>query len=132
RNGKYQLQRRKGSQVTLVNQATDWSLDMSTHGILCVAFTPDSRMFITGHEDSHVRIWDSETGGLTATLRGCTDAVWSVAVCQVGNGSHRVAAGARDGSVVVWDAGTGEEIAKLTAADVAVSCLRWSEQGDKL
>jgi len=132
RNGKYLLERRKGSHVTLVNQATDWRLDMSAHGILCVAFTPDSRLFITGHDDSLVRVWESETGGLAATLQGCTDAVWSVAVAASEAESYRIAAGAKDGSVLVWDLASREEVARLPPADVSVSCLRWSEQGDKL
>jgi bla regulator protein blaR1 len=132
RNGKYLLERRKGSHVTLVNRALDWRLDMSTHGILCVAFTPDSRLFVTGHEDGLVRVWDSETGGLAATLRGCSDAVWSVSVAPGQSGEFQVAAGGKDGSVLVWDLGSHEQVAWLPPAESSVSCLRWSPRGDKL
>ena len=132
RNGKYRLERRKGSHVTLVNQAIDWRLDMSTHGILCVAFTPDSRDFITGHEDGLVRVWDSETGGLVTTLRGCSDAVWSISISPGRTDEYLVAGGAKDGSVVVWDLESGEEMARLAGSASSVSCLRWSSRGDKL
>jgi hypothetical protein len=132
RNGKYRLERRKGSHVTLVNQATDWRLDMSTHGILCVAFTPDSRSFVTGHADGLVRIWDSETGGLASTLRGCTDAVWSIAVSASIDDDCQLAAGGKDGSVLVWNLASGEETARLPPTDLSVSCVRWSPSGDKL
>jgi bla regulator protein blaR1 len=132
RNGKYRLERRKGSHVTLVNQAIDWRLDMSTHGIVCVAFTPDSRLFVTGHEDGLVRVWDSETGGLVSTLRGCSDAVWSVAVSPPQNDEYQVAAGTKDGAVLVWELGSGEEVARLAPSASSVSCLRWSPNGDKL
>jgi len=132
RNGKYRLDRRKGSHVTLVNQAIDRRLDMSTHGILCVAFTPDSRSFVTGHEDGLVRVWDSETGGLAATLRGCSDAVWSVAVSARQNDEYQIAAGAKDGAVLVWDLRSGDEVARLAPSSTSVSCLRWSPQGDRL
>jgi beta-lactamase regulating signal transducer with metallopeptidase domain len=132
RNGKYRLERRKGSHVTLVNQATDWRLDMSAHGILCVAFTPDSRLFVTGHDDSLVRVWESETGGLAMTLKGSSDAVWSIAVAAAGAEIYHVAAGARDGSVLVWDLASGDELARLPPTESSVSCLRWSSQGERL
>jgi WD40 repeat protein len=105
---------------------------MSTHGILCVAFTPDSRLFVSGHADGLVRVWDSETGGLAATLRGCSDAVWSVAVAPGQSGEYQVAAGGKDGSVLVWDLGSREQVSWLPPSESSVSCLRWSPQGDKL
>jgi beta-lactamase regulating signal transducer with metallopeptidase domain len=132
RNGKYRLERRKGSHVTLVSEPSGWRLDMSTHGILCVAFTPDSRQFVTGHSDGVVRVWDSETGGLAASLKGCTDAVWSVAVAQLEAANCQVAAGAKDGSVLVWNLASGDELARLPPSESSVSCLRWSSRGEAL
>lgn len=131
-NGKYRLERRKGSHVTLVNDASNWRLDMSTHGILCVAFTPDGRQFVTGHGDGAVRVWDSETGGLVASLKGCTDAVWSLAVTQHDAERCRVAAGPKDGSVLIWDLASGDELARLPPSESSVSCLRWSSRGETL
>jgi bla regulator protein blaR1 len=131
-NGKYQLQRQKGSQVTLINQATNWRLDMSAHGILCVAFTPDSRHFLTGHYDGLVRAWHSDTGGLVGTLKGSNGAVWSLDITAGDSANCLVAAGAKDGSILVWDFTSGDEVARCAPLDSSVSCLRWSPQGDRL
>jgi WD40 repeat protein len=131
-NGKYRLERRKGSQVTLVNGDTGWRLDLSTHGILCAVFTPDSRQFLTGHRDGIVRIWDSETGGLAGSLKGGSDAVWSIAVTRTATGNDWVAAGNKDGSVFVWDLSSGDELAHLPPSESSVSCVRWSPRGDSL
>jgi len=130
-NGRFQLERRRGVEVTLVDQATDFRLNMTDHHILCAAFTVDSRLFVTGHGDSQIRVWDSQTGGYVSSLKGSSDAIWSVAVTK-GYGSEYVAGGAQDGSVIVWNLKTGDEVARLPAAGVAVSCLRWSHNGDKL
>ena len=132
RNGKYSVQRRKGSQVTLVNQATNWRLDMSAHGILCVVFTPDSRHFLSGHDDGLVRAWDSETGGLASTFKGSSSAVWSLDVTPSDSANCLIAAGAKDGSIVVWDFTSEDEVARFAPLDSSVSCLRWSPQGDRL
>jgi WD40 repeat protein len=118
--------------VSLVNQLTDWRLDMTAHGIRCVAFTPDSNQFVTGHEDGVVRIWDSDTGGLVASLRGATEAILSIDVTSDDSANRRVAAGSKEGSIVVWDLASGDEMARVTASDSSVSCLRWSPQGDRL
>jgi bla regulator protein BlaR1 len=131
-NGKYRLERRRAAQVSLVNQLTDWRLDMSSHGIRCVAFTADSNQFFTGHEDGVVRVWDSETGGLVMSLKGSTGPILSIAVGPGDSATRRVAAGSRDGNVIVWDSASGEEVARAAPVNSSVSCVRWSPQGDRL
>jgi beta-lactamase regulating signal transducer with metallopeptidase domain len=131
-NGKYRLERRKAAQVSLVNQLTDWRLDMTAHGIRCVAFMPDSQQFVTGHEDGIVRVWDSDTGGLVTSLRGANGSVLSIDVASDASANRRVAAGSKEGSIIVWDLASGDELARMTVSDSSVSCLRWSPQGDRL
>src|SRR5205823_6042700 len=129
-DGRYVLQRRTGLDVTLISQADDFRLNLREPPILCAAFTPDSRSFVTGHGDSQVRVWDSQTGGHIATLRGSTAAIWSVAVAAEISGGYRVAAGSEDGSVVVWDLAAQQEVARLPslAADAStiVEAAHWS------
>jgi hypothetical protein len=128
-NGKYQLEARTGRKTTLVHAESNWRLDLSSHRIDCASFSPDSRLFATGHADSVVRIWDSETGGLLVSLKGSSAAIASVAFAPDG---FRVAAGADDGSLLVWNRATGDELARLPRQPAPVSCLRWSRRGDRL
>jgi beta-lactamase regulating signal transducer with metallopeptidase domain len=128
-NGKHRLEARTGRRTTLVNVESDWRLDLTAHQIACASFSPDSRVFATGHDDSSVRIWDSETGGLLASLKGSEAPISSVAFAPEGT---RLAAGAADGGVLVWDWAEANEIAKLPRQSAPVGCLRWSPQGDRL
>jgi WD40 repeat protein len=105
---------------------------MTDHRIHCAAFTPDSRLFVTGHEDSQVRVWDSETGGLVSVLKGNTSAVWSLDVAVKSGGGYLVAAGSRDGSVMIWNLASGDELTHLPPSGVSVSCVRWSHDGHQL
>ena len=128
-NGKYRLEARTGRRTTLVNVESDWRLDLTAHQIACASFSPDSRIFATGHDDSTVRIWDSETGGLLTSLKGSEAPISSIEFAPEGT---RLAAGAADGGVLVWNWAEANEIAKLPRQSAPVGCLRWSPQGDRL
>ena len=129
-NGKYRLEARAGRKTTLVHVAADWRLDLSSHKIVCASYSPDSQMLATGHDDSIVRIWDCETGGISALLRGSESAITSVAFAPDG---RRIAAGTANGDVHVWDSATHDEIARIQLQQPAgVSCIRWSNRGDRL
>ena len=128
-NGKYRIEARAGRRTTLVHVESGWRLDLSAYKIACVSFSPDSRTLATGHDDSIVRVWDCETGGVLYSLKGSEAAIASLAIDSTG---QRLAAGAADGSVLVWDLVGGEQIARLARQDVPVSCVRWSHTGDRL
>jgi len=129
-NGKYRLEARAGRKTTLVHVASDWRLDLSSHKIACASYSPDSQTIATGHDDSVVRIWDCETGGISALLRGSESAITSVAFAPDG---RRIAAGTANGDVHVWDWTTHDEVARLQRQQPGgVSCVRWSSRGDRL
>ena len=128
-DGKFKLQARTGRRTTLAQAATDFRLDMTAHQITCAAFARDSITFATGHDDNLVRRWDSETGGLLKAYKGCESPITSV---QLSPDGRLIAAGTRDGQVLVWDVETAEETARFTASPSSISCLRWSALGDKL
>jgi WD40 repeat protein len=44
-----------------------------------VTWSPDSQTIATGSDDSHIRLWDIESGQLVRTLEGHQGAVLSVA-----------------------------------------------------
>jgi hypothetical protein len=136
-NGKHKLEARTGHRVTLSDIDLPSRLDLSSHRIRAASFSPDSRRFVTAQDDDNrVRLWDSNTGELLKRLLGSEAAVKSVAFAPDG---RRVAAGAEDGSVLIWDVGAAgetdappQELARFPRGDAPVSCLRWSRQGDRL
>ncbi|KAG8718706.1 hypothetical protein FRC08_004613 [Ceratobasidium sp. 394] len=71
-----------------------------------VAFSPDSRRFVSGLDDGTVRIWDAETGDpVLEPLKVHTEAVQSVAFSPNG---RWIASGSNDRTIRIWDAETGE------------------------
>jgi hypothetical protein len=102
---------------------------------LAVAFSPDSSLMVTGHNDTMVRIWDVSTGGLRALLRGHMQPVWAVAFSPDGT---RVASASgnpatnEDSTVRLWDVATRAQIAVLQGHSGAVLAVAFSPDGKLL
>jgi bla regulator protein blaR1 len=136
-NGRYKLQAHTGHRTALIDvervSKLD-KLDLSFYRILSASFSPDSRLLVTGQEDdSAVRLWNCENGEFKFLLKGSEAAITAVAFAP--DGQH-VAAGAADGSVLVWSVDEEEReeepIARLPRQDTPVSCVRWSKDGARL
>ena len=128
-DGRHRLEARSGGRILLAGTPDAFRVDLSAHQIRCASFAPDSDTFATGHPDALVRLWESESGGLKASLQGSQAAITTVHISPDG---LLVAAGAADGGVLVWDIASGDVIAQLPPGNVAASCVRWSKQGDRL
>ncbi|MFC9534300.1 NB-ARC domain-containing protein [Streptomyces sp. NPDC056975] len=76
-----------------------------------VAISPDGTWLATGSGDETVRLRDRDSGRLTATLTGHTDAVLSVAISPDGTW---LVTSSGDGTVRLWDRGSGQCTATLT------------------
>lgn len=126
-NGKYNIEARLGRRTTLTYSPPEFRLDLTAHQITCLTFASDSRTFITGHEDAIVRRWDSETGGVLQSFKGCDSPITSIHMSPDGT---RLVAGTHSGSVVVWDMASGDEVSHVEFG-VAVSCVRVSNRGDR-
>lgn len=128
-SGKYRLEARTGYKTSLVHAVTEWRLDLSAHHVTCAGFTPDGRSFATGHEDRVVRVWDSESGGVQMSLKGCESEIKSVTFSPDG---QYLAAGDADGRVLVWSLATGDVSHRFARQDAPIGAVRWSSGGDRL
>ena len=80
--------------------------------------------------DSTVRLWDSATGALEATLTGHTSRIGSVLFSPDGT---LVSGGwSYDGKVHVWNVGMGALKATLTVEDYGIRNLSFSPDGKTL
>ncbi len=76
-------------------------LQLMNHGedVFFSAFSPDGKTGATGCGDNDVRLWDSHTGKVKATLKGHSHDVNWVAFFPDGK---RLASGSLDGSLKIW------------------------------
>ena len=101
-------------------EALRHTFDENPGPIYAVAISPNGRMVASGGVDRPdrgntesgglIRIWDLETKGLRPILR------YNAAVTTIAFSPNNrwIAGGSRDGTVRVWDAGTGERIYEFT------------------
>lgn len=75
--------------------------------ILCLAFSGDGRLALSGGRDKIVRMWKVQTGEETQRLVGHTDTVNSVAFTP--DGLHALSAGS-DRTVRLWELKRGTEV----------------------
>ncbi len=85
-----------------------------------IAFSPDSKMIITGGHDRTARVWDASTGNLIATLPGHTHAIISGdgrKIATYGSSSYvnvwKFGTSSEDKTPKLWDARTGQLVAVL-------------------
>jgi Mg-chelatase subunit ChlD len=115
--------------------ATLWNVDskkevntinpFSSH-VHSVAFSPNGRRFIVGHEEldngnvnAYVDVWDAETGKRVQRFsehKPRTATARFTSVCLSGDGQR--AASANDDGVRVWDSGTGKQLQYLERPSV--------------
>jgi len=92
-------------------------------GVLTLDVTSNGLRLATGGGDGTVAIWKTAGLVLERRLSGQAGPVLAVAWNRTG---HLVAAGTEDGSVLVWDADTGEKIAGIRMpSGRAVRCVAW-------
>ena len=97
--------------------------------VSAVAISPDgSTMASCSSRDKTVRLWNVATGAPLMTLEGAKQRVTSVAFSPDG---ARLAVGAMDAAVRVWDTATGKALADFSNR-VSVTSLVYSPDGRRL
>lgn len=94
----------------------------------CVAFSPDGTQFATAGDGTKIKLWDTETGKLAATLTGHGKSVWGIAYSP--NGS-RLVSGSEDKTVKIWDTSGGNELT-LRESTNKVYSVAFSSDGRQL
>ena len=117
--------------------------------VYSVSFSPDGNSIASGGWDETIRLWDARTGTLIRTLARKSvpsvqdaptlgrrshgsynkDFVYSVSFSPDGN---KIASGSRDGTVRLWDAGTGDLIHTLTGHTSEVYSISFSPDGNTI
>jgi WD40 repeat protein len=80
-------------------------------------------------EPGEIKLWDAVTGQATATLKGHSYRINSVAFSSDGT---RIASAGEDGIVKLWDTATGEETATLKGHKGEVNSVAFSADGARI
>ena len=99
-----------------------WSWGMS------VAFTRDSRVVASGNESGTVRVWETESRRLIATLTGQPGEVRSLAFFP---DDRRLAVGGT-GDVRIWDYRSGQELLALPCKGGLIESIAINPTGDTI
>ena len=97
--------------------------------VRAVAFSSDGGLLATGSADKTIKLWDSTTGQVKATLEGHVDGVTGVAFAPDG---RSLASGGDDSTVRLWDAATGAEWFRLQGHGSMVSAVSFAPDGRTL
>jgi len=93
-----------------------------SHHITAIASSHDNKRYVTGCKDNLIRVFDSATHGLIATLNGHEKAVTSLSWFDNNNdGQLLLISGSWDGTAKMWNLETGTCVATLPGHENTVS-----------
>ena len=114
-----------------VSPRTDGPMVLSGHSeeVRQVVFSSDSRLLISGSEDSSVRIWDATSGRMLLNCTGHDDTVESVAINPAGS---MIASGGADDLIRLWNPVTGKPLGILRGHEDTVTHVDFTSDGKTL
>ena len=78
--------------------------------------------------DKTAKVWEAASGRELLTLRGHSDAIWSVAFSPDG---QRIATASDDGTARVWEAASGKELVKFKGHTASIRSVAFSPDGQR-
>ena len=92
----------------------------------CLAFSPDGRRLVSGHDDHALRVWELPSGRPLHVIKGHTERIVCVAFSPDG---RTIASGGIDGTVRLWDAATGQPRLTFTGHTDEIGGLVFTPDG---
>ena len=109
------------------------SLAGSAGAVRCLVLTRDEKTMVSMGADHELRLWDLQTGGLLRTLKSDPNhprsKPWAFTAAAWSPEGRKLAAGASDGWIIVWDVGARYAPRSFEAHCGSVTSLDWSRDG---
>ncbi|MHA1469420.1 MAG: hypothetical protein ACTSSP_02530 [Candidatus Asgardarchaeia archaeon] len=99
--------------------------DGHTSAISSVAWSPDSKLIVSGSGDETIKVWDAASGTLLRTLEGHT---WQVKSIAWSSDGKLIASGSEDNTIRVWDVRSGKEVT-VKRLGSSVNSIDWAAVG---
>ena len=98
----------------------------TTDGVFAIDFSPDGKLVAAAGADRALRVWETETGKLVATIEDHADWILDVAFSPDGT---RLATASRDKTCKVFDVVKKESLVTFPGHAASVHCVRFSPDG---
>ena len=101
------------------------------HGsiVRAVAFSPDGKIFATGHDLGCVRLWDAGSGTHLNSLFGHKE---RVTACAFSPDGSRIVSASSDNSLIIWDATSGSQLRALSGHMGSATACAYSPDGNRI
>lgn len=107
-------------------QLASWSVPSWTTAL---AFSPNSQVLVSGHDDGSVRIWDWHG---PKQLHELTDQQAPISAVALSRDGFQLAAASEDRLIRIWDVQTGKLRSTLTGHTDRIPALIWHPDGKRL
>jgi RNA polymerase sigma factor (sigma-70 family) len=105
------------------------TIGLAKQRVTAMQFAPDGKRLAVVGDNGLARVYNTETGAATVSLKGHAGIVFAVAISPDGK---RIATGGDDNLIRVWDADTGKLLARLEGHKDSVRSVAIHPAGDRI